>query len=88
MYYLVEQTSQSDDELAAYIVALRGRKLQSGKWLLKTPLEREQLRSALQETLHRKAESPTITTLDETEAERLLVHWLGPEELPLEEVGT
>jgi len=30
---------------------------------------------------------PTITTLDESEAER--VHWLGPEEPPLvEEVGT
>ena len=40
MYYLIEQTSQRDDELGAYIVALRGRNLQSGKWLLKTPLER------------------------------------------------
>jgi hypothetical protein len=88
MYYLIEQTSQRNDELGAYIVALRGRKLQSGKWLLRTLLEKGQLRSALKETLHSKADSPTITIVDESEAERLLVDWLGPEEPPLEEVGS
>ncbi len=87
MYYLIEQTPSAEDELGRYITDLHGRRLQKGKWLLRTPLSKEELAVALEEAQHGKAGAPVIETLDEGEAERLLVHSLGPEEPPLEEVG-